>query len=178
MPSIGEITKQKGNYCQWLACLDCGRERWVRIPKGTPESRRCRICAIKRVVPRARGSNHPRWKGGKKYSNGYILVRLEPTDFFFAMANQQGYIMEHRLVMAKHLNRCLLPWEIVHHRNGVRDDNGPENLRLIKGQADHQSFNFLQRQNNQLKQRIEQLEQRVILLEAQLIASEVKEVLL
>ncbi|MBM3708448.1 MAG: hypothetical protein FJW69_08980 [Actinobacteria bacterium] len=48
------------------------------------------------------------------------------------MASKVGYIMEHRKIMAEILGRNLLPNEIIHHKNGIKNDNHPDNLVLMK----------------------------------------------
>jgi hypothetical protein len=71
-----------------------------------------------------------RWIG----QQGYVLV-LCPFKFK-SMARQDGTVLEHRLMMAQHLGRPLEDWEIVHHKNGVRDSNCVNNLELLDGRAE------------------------------------------
>lgn len=136
MPVIGEARLgrdlgYKNNRCKYIlrACIDCGKERWVRLIRGEPESSICHLCSSRLRNPS--GSKHPSWKGGRtRTSGGYILVWVAPDDFFYPMANKQGYVPEHRLVMARYLGRCLQSWEKVHHKDGIKDHNEYSNLKL------------------------------------------------
>lgn len=58
---------------------------------------------------------------------GYILRR----ELGHPMATRDGYVMEHRLVVAKHLGRILTKDEVVHHRNGDKADNRIANLEVM-----------------------------------------------
>lgn len=79
------------------------------------------------------GENHGSWKGGRVNIQGYIAVAVSPDSPFASMRMRAGYVLEHRLVMAKTLGRALWPWETVHHINGNKTDNRIENLQLRYG---------------------------------------------
>lgn len=125
----------KSRICLYVACSFCGKERWVRKIKAL-KNPRCLSCAARQTTPKRSQSCH--WKGGRlSSSDGYVKVIIEPNDFFFPMAGYNGYVLEHRLVMAKHVKRCLLSWEVVHHKNGIKQDNRLENLALLSVTGEH-----------------------------------------
>ncbi|MCX5844307.1 MAG: HNH endonuclease signature motif containing protein [Deltaproteobacteria bacterium] len=93
---------------------------------------------IKKFSESRKGSNHPSWKGGKKRSHGYIYLTKKEHPF----ADKRGMIFEHRLVIEKHLGRYLKPEEVVHHINGVLDDNRIENLMLFPNNKAHLKFHY------------------------------------
>lgn len=84
-------------------------------------------------VPASRksGSAHAGWKGGvSKNQEGYILVR---DNSFPEMLGRSGYVLKHRVEMAKYLNRPLTKDESVHHIDGDKNNNNIENLQLRIG---------------------------------------------
>ncbi len=163
MPEVNEIRKggdigytAKNTRFIWHACETCGGERWVLIIRGEPNRKICLPCA-------RRGSNNIFWKGGRiGASGGYINIYVYPDDFFYPMAGRaHPYVAEHRLVMAQSLGRCLESWEVVHHKNGIKDDNRLENLGLLASQSYHIADLLLKRENKRLKKRVDDLESKL-----------------
>jgi HNH endonuclease len=100
---------------------------------------------VERLVPRLgltthkrgrfRGDNDARWQGGRIVDkDGYALIYYPDHPYG---RKHSHYVFEHRLVMEQTLGRKLKRTEVVHHKNGDKQDNRPENLQLFASNADH-----------------------------------------
>ena len=168
MPQIGEIRNRKDvgqraiGKVIWAACQVCGKERWVGLAKGgmakgEPRSKKCIHC-----FPRWCEFSS-KWKGGRhKRKDGYVFIKLPPDDFFHSMVKSDGYVLEHRLIVAKALGRCLLTWETVHHKEGfAKDDNRyPETLELLPSPYKHDALTRMVGYIRKLEREIERLKRQ------------------
>jgi len=92
------------------------------------------------------GKLNPHWRGGRiKKQTGYTMIHKPDHPF----SDKDGYVLEHRIVMEKFLNRLLLSKEVVHHINNIGNDNRIEKLKLLCNQAEHAKLHNFGRLKNE-----------------------------
>lgn len=156
----GEIRKTR------IACAHCGKA----MKEPPPSKRRKQVSAYCSRSCRAKvhaahlrafaangkgklrpgkglgGSRNPAWKGGLTYRNRKGAYANQPIRYvrcpppYLSMARRDGYLMEHRLLVAIAIGRPLSRIETVHHRNHRASDNLLSNLMLFATNADHKAF--------------------------------------
>jgi hypothetical protein len=107
----------RGNFSKFNHCTisDCTKRH---IAKG--------MCQMHYRRDRLYGDPNTIKNIGRKIDKGgYVQVRTESGN-----GSKGKYTYEHRLVMQKMIGRTLVKGETVHHKNGIRNDNRPNNLEL------------------------------------------------
>jgi len=120
--------KPANRYCKLCGKPFYARKQDIERGYGHYCSRRCSSVA---TVPR--GPDHFRYRGQTK-NGGYIMM-VAPDNH--PRATKHGYIPLHTLVMEQHLGRYLEIGEVIHHINGIKDDNRLENLQLMSVSEHH-----------------------------------------
>ena len=91
------------------------------------------------------GDRNHRWKGGiRTQKNGYIkrMKKGHPR------ADRDGYVYEHILIMEEKLGRFIPINEDVHHIDGDRGNNDPNNLTNLN----HKIHAYIEKNKNNLEQ--------------------------
>ena len=136
-PSDGEITEElkvlypQGSTLRELAeRYETSEETIRRLLIGAGIPRRPRGQPVGKHLPSGGRTTDP---------DGYVLLKANGHPH----ANSNGYVREHRLVMDQELGRYLRPEEVVHHINGIKNDNRPENLQPYESNSAHKQDDML-----------------------------------
>ena len=165
----------------WLKCSECGKDYWVHNARIRKERRygevkfctnKCRYSYWKKHgtpiyrPPGLPASSYgfPNRQRNEKVlgDKGYVFV-YRPLDHpgrINKSGKVQHRIREHISVMEKMLGRYLYPYEKVHHKNGIKADNRPDNLELwVRKHSDGVRVSDIYAKDiDRLLQRISQLE--------------------
>lgn len=146
---IVSVGSKKGKII--LSCEDCGLKREVQRTTSILDKKEhpCRKCSNIRNGIKKRGT--PSWNAGKRidqsqrkigntYLNhhGYLEIYLGEDSKKYG--RKDGYVLLHRKIAQDKIDRKLKSSEIIHHIDGDKLNNNPENLLICSGFSEHRDI--------------------------------------
>ena len=151
MTATRKVNRRPNTTCDQCQRPIYRRRLTLEINRGKHCSRACRNRAypLKGNRPPAAGLRGPAnyaWKGGatyfRKHGNYKPIKYVRCPMEFLAMARKDGYVMEHRLIMARWIGRPLTRTEVVHHENHDPQTNEQSNLQLWPDNRSHKMWEY------------------------------------
>ena len=140
-----ELPKPKTHFCN-RTCQSRHRRQQKTITKicehcGTEyrtsheRQRFCSpSCASAANMTGRTGEHSNSWRGGLTYHYKGYVYEYCPKHY---RADSRGYVLQHILRAEEKLGRLLWPWEVVHHRDGDKRNNDPDNLEVFWSTVEH-----------------------------------------
>lgn len=119
-----------------IICAVCKQE-------SVAAQKHVRTCGKSCFFKQFKGEKNHLWKGGGVTGDGYKWVYAYDSP----MADCRGRVREHRYVISQKLGRPLRREEQVHHIDGNKLNNNPENLMLVS-LSEHMSIHESERIKN------------------------------
>lgn len=128
-----------------FACKHCGTMVIAYRSPSSLAKAQPKFCSLECLGEAQKGEANPAFSGGRHLgANGYIYS-LAPDH---PRANVRGYVLEHRLVAEHSLGRLLTECEVVHHIDGNRLNNSPDNLHVFASQSEHSKHHVAERRES------------------------------
>jgi hypothetical protein len=144
-----------GLVCDTESCghkYETSIDNYYQYKKRHNGSNYCRKCAAKKVgekakgrIPYNKGKKYPErcreksatWKGGRYMSSdGYWMVYYGKRDYK-TESGWLAYKKEHIVVIEEKIGRKVERGEVVHHIDGDKLNNSPDNLHLYPSHVEH-----------------------------------------
>lgn len=155
-----EVKRKPNTCCDLCSNPIYRRPSTLNKNNGKFCSRSCRNkvyteqCKGSNPLKALKGDKNPFWKGGityKKPKGNYQGVKyIRCPEEYILMARKDGYIMEHRLFMAKKIGRLLTKEEVVHHIDHNPLNNNIENLMLFANNSLHKKYEAMENNNERI----------------------------